>query len=75
MKNFVDEDSQGPNISFRAIHIMYEAFRAHVDRAAYGDVSKVGGGFDGETEVANFILPSCYKDIGDLDVAVDDRER
>jgi len=56
VEQFVDEDPKSPNIGLGAIDIMDQSLRTHIEWTPYRYISKVGGGFNGETEVPNLVV-------------------
>lgn len=56
MEQFIDENSKSPDIGFGTIDTMDQSLRTHIEWTPYSHISKVGGGFNGETEVPNLVV-------------------
>jgi hypothetical protein len=74
MNKFVDKYSKGPYISFRAIEIIYESLRTHINRTPNGDIFENRIGFDSKTKVAKFISVLMDKNIRYFNITVDNAE-
>jgi hypothetical protein len=72
VKQFIDEHSEGPNVSLRPIDVLNESFGRHVDGGADIDVFEFILGEFGETEVCEFGLPVMDENISYLEVSVHD---
>jgi hypothetical protein len=54
MEELINEDSESPYISFWAILVVDEAFRAHVDWASNVEILKFFLGLYGKSEISDF---------------------
>jgi len=72
MVEFVDENSEGPDICFGAIDVMNETLRTHVERASDGDVPEGMLSLDSESEIPQFEGVPLDEDIGHFDIPVYD---
>ena len=73
MQKFINHDSKGPDVGFGSVVVVNEAFWAHVDGAADGNVCKEGLGADCESKICNFVVAISEKYVGDFEVSVDDK--
>lgn len=71
MQQFVDEHPECPDISLRAVDVLNESFRGHVDGRTDVDVLKFTLGQLGEPKIGQFGLAIVYEYVSDLQVPVD----
>ena len=70
VEKLIDKYSIGPDISFRSVDVMNEAFRGHIDRASYGDIPKILFGFNSKPKISNFELTIPNKDIANFNISM-----
>ena len=73
-EHLIEDDTNGPNIAFEAVHILIKGFKGHVNRRAY-----IVGAllfdillFDGESKISDFSFSIDKKDIGRFEIPMDD---
>jgi hypothetical protein len=72
MNQFVDEYSKGPYIGFRAIEIINQSFRTHINRTSNSHILENFVSPDGKAEIAEFISVLMDKNIRYFKITVDD---
>lgn len=71
MKQLIDEDSKCPYVSFRAINIVNESFRRHINWGSNIDIFKVGFCKLGESEISNFGNSIMQEYVSYFDISMD----
>jgi hypothetical protein len=64
VQKLIDEEAKCPDICFGSVYVVDEAFGAHVDWAANGNIFETGSSFDGEAEISDFKNALFDKNIG-----------
>jgi hypothetical protein len=70
MQKFVDENAKSPNVSFRAIDMVHQTFRTHVQWTANTDILKAVVGLYGEAKVPQLVLSIFEEDVGKFEVSM-----
>ena len=70
MKELINENSKRPNICFRAVDILEDAFGRHIDWGSDVNIFKVFFGKFSKPKISYLGLPVVQEHIGNLQISV-----